>query len=123
MKSVNQENDGHQEEQIYRRTHHWLSEAGRGSEPEPLHLGMASLHRLDLRGGVCRAVRRRAGGGVDLRVGGPPGQVPADGLGDDDAAAVRDARAGGVPDGREGEGGGSVTWARRSFSKWQRRCC
>ncbi len=40
-----------------------------------------------------------------------------------DTAAVRDAGAGGVQDGGDGEGGGSVTWARRSFSKWQRQCC
>src|SRR5688572_7419174 len=29
-KSVNQENDGHEEEQIHRRTNHWLHQAGRG---------------------------------------------------------------------------------------------
>ena len=34
VKSVNQENDGHEEEQIYRRADHWLSEAGRGRHPD-----------------------------------------------------------------------------------------
>ena len=69
---------------------------------------MASLHRLGLRRGLRGPVRRRASGGVGLRTGWSPSQVPADGPGDDDAAALRDAGARGVSDGGEGEGGGAV---------------
>jgi len=34
VKSVTKENDGNEEEQIYRRTDHWVLEAGRSGHPE-----------------------------------------------------------------------------------------
>ena len=67
---------------------------------------------LDLRGRVCCAVRGWAPGGMGVCFGGAPGQVPADGPGDDDAAAVRDARLGCVSNGGEGEGGSELAAGR-----------
>lgn len=74
-----------------------INKAGGRGESEPLHLRMATLHRLDLRRGLRGPVRRWAGGRVGVRASQAPGQVPADGPRGHDAALVRDAGFRGIP--------------------------
>jgi len=120
VKSVNQENDGHEEEQIYRRTDHWHSEA---ASPNPFTSGWRPF--IGWTCGAGFAVQFVVGpvGEWVCALAGHPIKFPQMDLGTMMPLLFGMLELGGVPDGREGEGGGSVTWARRSFLKWQRQCC